>query len=157
MSIRRLPLQRLSYLVSCNNVFFINRSPFSKAIFLTVKEVVICRGKGIVADLCTPGVKNIPTDESIIRKFFLSSTFKLWWPSGRKRNRGSVYGNWKSEFLGHPGVSVFRGSEVWVVVTPHLFMSSTGHETASSGADLGEGCRGCALPPPPPLRWPAVF
>ena len=56
---------------------FINRSPFSKAIFLTVKEVVICRGKGIVADLCTPSVKNFPTDESIIRKFFLSSTFKL--------------------------------------------------------------------------------
>ena len=77
MSIRRLPLQRLSYLVSYNNVFFINRSRFSKEIFLTVKEVVICRGKGIIADLCTPSVKNIPNDESIVRKFFLSSTFKL--------------------------------------------------------------------------------
>ena len=77
MSIRRLPLQRLSYLVSYNNVFFINRSRFSKEIFLTVKEVVICRGKGIIADLCTLSVKNIPNDESIVRRFFLSSTFKL--------------------------------------------------------------------------------
>ena len=47
MSIRRLPLQRLSYLVSYINVFLINRSRFAKEIFLTVKEVVTWRGKGI--------------------------------------------------------------------------------------------------------------
>ena len=50
MSIRRLPLQRLSYLVSYMNVFLINRSRFSqiaKELFLTVKEVVTWRGKGI--------------------------------------------------------------------------------------------------------------
>ena len=123
MSIRRLSLQRLSYLVSYSNVFFINRSRLSKEIFLTVKEVVTWRGNGIIADLCTPSVKSIPNDESLIRKFFLSSTFKLWWPSGRKKNQGSVYGNWKSEFSRHPGVWVFLGSEVWVFVTPHLFMS----------------------------------
>ena len=39
MSIRRLPLQRLSYLVSYINVFLINRS--------RLKEVVTWRGKGI--------------------------------------------------------------------------------------------------------------
>ena len=77
MSIRRLPLQRLSYLVSYNNVFLINRRRFSKEIFLTLKEVVTRRGKGIIADLCTPSVRSIPNDKSIIRKFFLSSTFKL--------------------------------------------------------------------------------
>lgn len=118
MSIRRLPLQRMSYLVSYNDVFFINRSRFSKEIFLTLKEVVTRRGESVIADLCTPSVRSIPNDERIIRKFFLSSTFKLWWPSGRKRNQGSVYGNWKSEFSRHPRVWVFRGSEVWVVVTP---------------------------------------
>lgn len=134
MSIRRLPLQRMSYLVSYNDVFFINRSRVFERNISHIEGSCDQKriGKSVIADLCTPSVRSIPNDERIIRKFFLSSTFKLRWPSGRKRNQGSVYGNWKSEFSRHPRVWVFRGSEVWVVVTPHLFMPPTGHETASS-------------------------
>ena len=66
MSIRRLPLQRLSYLVSYINVFLINRSRFAKEIFLTVKEVVTWRGKVIRRPLHAERQKHNPQVFSIV-------------------------------------------------------------------------------------------